>query len=423
MPTRAILSIGLLALFAAGLLAWLSRTPESVRAQVPPSIERDQLDASLGARFTDEQVARHGAYQRSRYLSFALSSLVDVGVLIIVGARLWSPLVTRLERVPGGWAVRSMLAAAILAVGLTIASLPMAYVRGFAIQHAWGLSTQSIGAWFVDQARSVLIGVVIAGVAAVTFFGLVRLQPRAWWLSAWIAFTVLTALLAYLWPVVIAPLFNRFEPLSDAVAVAEYRALADEAGVPIDEVLVADASRRTTTENAYVAGLGNTKRLVLYDTLVTSARPAETRFVVAHELGHEVESHVLKGVLVASIGLLAGFLALRWLSGRDWFWSWSGASGIGDLRALPVLLIFSMVAGLVALPIQNAVSRRFEARADEIAIDLTDEPEAAVSAFRRLAFSNLADLRPPRIAVALFYSHPPIPERIRSVLAETTNGP
>jgi STE24 endopeptidase len=193
-------------------------------------------------------------------------------------------------------------------------------------------------------------------------------------------------------------------------------ALADEAGISVDEVVVADASRRTTAENAYVGGLGATKRVVLFDTLLENDNRGETLFVVAHELGHEKENHVLKGIALASAGLLVGFGALAWLASRDWFFSWAGASGVRDLRGLPVLLLFLALVGLAALPIENVFSRSFERRSDEIAIDLTGNPESGVGLFRRLAFTNIADLRPPDIAVGVLFTHPPIPERIESLL-------
>jgi STE24 endopeptidase len=265
--------------------------------------------------------------------------------------------------------------------------------------------------------RSLLVAVVTSAIAAVAFFSIVRWLPRLWWMWGWAAFTALTALLVFVWPVLIAPLFNKFTPLEDQGLASRIRSLATDAGVRVDEVLVADASRRTTAENAYVAGLGETKRVVLYDTLVRAGDDDETLFIAAHELGHDVEGHVWKSVLLSSAGLLVGFVVLAWISRYDRLWSWASASGIGDLRAIPVLLLFLTTAGLLALPLQNALSRRFEARADEIAIELTRDPSTAVRVFRRLAFSNLADLRPPPPAVFWLYTHPPIPDRIRVLMA------
>jgi STE24 endopeptidase len=223
-------------------------------------------------------------------------------------------------------------------------------------------------------------------------------------------------LFAFLWPIVIAPLFNNFTPLERGPLRDHIVELANEAGVALDDVLVADASKRTTAENAYVAGLGASKRMVLYDTLLDAGDGDETAYVAAHELGHEARDHILKSVGLASLSMLGGFGVLWWLAQRDEAWSWAGASGIADPRALPALVLFVLLAGLVFLPVQNGVSRAFEREADRVAIELTDDPVTAIKVYRRLAFSNLADLRPPGIAVWALFSHPPIPERIENVL-------
>ncbi|MEA2499786.1 MAG: endopeptidase, partial [Actinomycetota bacterium] len=304
-----------------------------------------------------------------------------------------------------------------------LVSLPIGFVRGFVVAHDWGLSTQSFGAWIADQVRSLGVGLVIAGITAIVFYGLVRWQPRWWWIFGWAAFSLLSVLLTFLWPILIAPLFNKFTPLEDPVLTRQILALADQAGVSVKEVLVADASKRTTAENAYVAGIGSSKQLVLYDTLLVNGDTDETLFVVAHELGHKVKNHVVKGLIVSSAGLLIGFALLAWLSHRPWFWSWARADGIADVRALPLLIAFVTVAGLLTLPIQNGLSRRFEREADAIALRLTHDPSTAVRVFRRLAYSNIADLRPNPVATWLLFSHPPIPERIAAAVAESRSAP
>jgi STE24 endopeptidase len=385
-----------------------------VRAE-PPGY--GDTDPSLGANFTDTEIARHGAYRRGQYIGFALGVVLELGLLIVLAKGPVARVANWGDGLVGGWVTTAVVVAAFVGLVTWLGALPLRYVLGFANQHAWGLSNQSLSAWFIDGFRSVAIGGAMAAVAAIAFFGIVRWQPRWWWVFGWIAFAVLNAVLVILWPVVIAPLFNRFTPLTEGPVRARVLELAGEAGVDIDEVYVVDASKRSNLENAYVAGLGGTKRMVLYDTLIEAGGEDETAFVVAHELGHEVESHVAKGVALATLGLAAGFAALAWLSHRTGLWNWAGAEGVGDVRALPLLLIFVSVASLLLLPVQNGVSRSFERRADEIALELTHDPATAVRAFRRLAFANLADLRPPRGLVFLLYSHPPIPDRIRSAMA------
>ena len=399
----------IVAVIAAGLLALVSRTPASLRADA----QEGSTDPSLGATFTDAEIARHGAYRGPGYLALLLTLVVEVVALLLIAR---APLAGVVEHLPQAWPLKAALGGALLAVWMWIVLIPLGYVQGFAIRHAWGLSTQSLAGWLSDQGKGLFLSIVFAAIGAVVFYGVVRWQPRAWWLIGWAAFSILQMLLVYLFPVVIAPLFNRFTPVEEALAT-RVKAIATEAGVEVDQVLVADASRRTTAQNAYVAGLGATKRVVLDDTLLAAGDEEETMFVVAHELAHEAESHVLKGVALSSVGLLVAFSALAWLGAQTGLWSWAGATGISDIRGLPLLMLASILLATLLTPASNAVSRIFEADADRIAFDLTGEADPAVRAFRRLAFSNLADLRPPRALVYLLFSHPPLPERISSATA------
>lgn len=413
-PAWAAGSIIVLAVFAALLLALISRTPATARRAEPPP---GATDASLGATFTEEQVARHGAYREAAYSVYALALLLEVVVLIILIRGPAGRMVEWLQAIPGGWAARAALLGAFVSVVLAISAVPLGYVFGYVVQHAWDLSNQGVGDWITDRARSTAISAGIAAVAAVVFFGVVRWQPRTWWLWGWAAFTLLTAAMSFLWPVLIAPLFNRFTPLPEGPLRTRVVTLGREAGVDVGEVYVIDASKRSSIENAYVAGLGSTKQMVLFDTLIEADDEDATAFVVAHELGHQVEAHVVKNVAIASVGMLIGFGALAWLAQSPGVLSWAGASSISDLRVLPAILLFVLLANLVALPVQNLMSRRFEARADEIALELTGDPATATRVFRRLAFANLADLKPPQPVVTMLFTHPPIVSRINSATA------
>jgi STE24 endopeptidase len=413
-PGRIFLLLVVVSFGSAGVVAFVSRTPAAIRLNRPPP---EATAADKGAHFTAAEIARDGDYQGPNYLSIGLSLAVTLLTLVWLARGPVRWMLNRLEHVPGGWPVQTAIVAAAVAAILALATLPLGYV-GFVIDRAWGVSTQGIPSWLTDQGRSFLITGVTSVVTALAFFGLVRWQPRWWWLLGWAAFSLLTLVLVFLYPLVITPLFNKFTPLHDEKLVNSVHRLAAEAHVHIDQVLVADASKRTTAENAYVAGLGASKRLVVYDTLLAQQNPKETEFVIAHELGHEQKNHVLKGVAFACLGLFVAFVLLLALSGRVSIWRWGGASGVSDLRALPLLLLFATVVTVLTLPFQNGISRHFESQADSVAIQLTHDPAPAVAAFRRLAFANLSDLRPPELAVWLLYTHPPVRDRIQAVLSQ-----
>ncbi|MDQ4142356.1 MAG: M48 family metallopeptidase [Actinomycetota bacterium] len=418
--SRAILIVLLVSSLGALIVALSSRAPAELRNAEAGT---EAVDPSLGDDFTDEQIERHGIYRRSSYLGFLLALVVEVVTLLVLARGPLGRLVDATESWRGGFVTPAAIIGIAVALLVTLAALPLSFVRGHVIGRAWGLSTQNLAGWTLDLVKGLGIGAIMAAVATVAFFVVVRWQPRTWWVWGWATFTILTTVLVWLYPVLVAPLFNKFTPLENPDLTGRIREVAAEAEVEVDEVLVADASRRTTSENAYVAGFGGTKQVVLYDTLLESGSDEDALFVVAHELGHQKENHVLKGIVVSSLGLLAGFGALKLLSAWQPLWSWAGADGIQDLRAIPLLLLFSTILGVLTLPVQNGLSRSFETRADAIAFELTEDPDVAIRSFRRLALSNLADLRPPKLAVLWLFSHPPVADRIRAALVAEGRAP
>jgi STE24 endopeptidase len=223
--------------------------------------------------------------------------------------------------------------------------------------------------------------------------------------------------LSYIAPVILEPLFNRFRPLTDPELAASLRALAERAGVPVRRILVVDASRRTRKLNAYVSGLGRTRRIVLFDTLVADADPREARLIVAHELGHRRARHLAKATLLAMTGaaafVIVAWALLRWPALRQSI----GASGPADPRVMPFLLFLSSALGLLGSPLAAALSRRWERQADAFSLEVTGHLETFESTHRRLALSNLADLDPPRLVYLAWSSHPTPVERISAARA------
>lgn len=369
--------------------------------------------------FTDHQIQTARAYQSPRYVAYALALALGLSVLIVLAfTPLGDRLLIPLRRLP--WPVAAAGTAVVVLLARAILRFPIAFWRGHLHERAWGFSTQSAAGWLLDWAKALGISLVLTGLVYVAFVGLVRTAPRAWpWIAASGA-AVLVVALSFLSPIVIEPIFNRFSPVEDPSLVRELRTLADRAGVPIREVLVADASRRTTKENAYVSGFGRSRRLVLHDTLLRRDRD-EVILVAAHELGHRKHRHVELGTLLGAAGAALTVLVL-WLTVR------SGtpvvaarATGLTDPRLFPLLLLVVSLLTVAVQPMSNWVSRRFETEADRFALQITGDLGTYVDTERGLALRNRSDLDPNPLVYRLLFTHPAPAERIG--LATEGEGP
>ncbi len=372
--------------------------------------------------FGEEQVARAWRYHRALYAAAAARLALGLLVLALlvfgpVGAWLFEPL----GRWP--WWAQVVGFTALIDAVMTALSLPISFWTGFVRERSWGFSTQDLPGFATDRAKAFALGLVLSGAA---FLGLVwsaRVLPRVWPLAAAAVGATLVLALGFLAPLVIEPLFNRFVPLEDRELAAELRALADRAQLPIEEVLVADASRRSRKANAYVSGLGRTRRLVLYDTLLTRASTAEVGLVLAHELGHRRARHLMKGALLGMVGL-ASFVLVLWalLRWPDLRGAIGVPGGAGDPRIVPFILLLTTALQIPATPLAAALSRRWERQADRFSLELTHDLAAFEGTQRSLATTNLSDLDPPRSIYLAFFSHPTAVERIEAARRLASSG-
>lgn len=371
------------------------------------------------AHFTPEDVARGHAYAVGRYWLFAAGTALRLAALALLiltpASAALRNLAVRLS--PARPAVAVAIYIALLVLIFELLTLPLGYYAGFVREHAFGLSTQTRSAWFLDRAKGALLTFVLAVPLGSLLALLWRRYPAHWVLPAWGLAGAAMILLVALAPVVIDPIFNVIRPLRDPAMAQRVMALAGRAGIPVDQVYEMDASRRTRKGNAYVTGIGHTKRIVLYDTLLTGSRPDEVELVVAHEIGHWKRAHIWKGIGLSLLGmgiaLWCGARVLDWAVRRGGF----RLAGPADVAGIPLFLLAMFVLSLASLPIQNAISRTFERQADRTSLELTGNPGAFIRSEVQLARSNLADLAPPRLVVWLLYTHPPVAERIR--MAET----
>ncbi|MFP5225484.1 MAG: M48 family metalloprotease [Actinomycetota bacterium] len=375
------------------------------------------------AYFSAEQLARMEAYHAVRTplsLGAWILGLV-VTLLIAVGptGRALGSWASRICR--GRWLRTAVLLASVASLVPAMAVLPLTVLR-HRHDRAYGLATDDTLSALRDVAVASLVALGLAVVAAVGFMAMVRLAPRRWPVVVGASGSVMLVVLVLLFPVVYEPLFNDFAEVGEPTR-SRISALADEAGVPVDQVLVADASRRTTRNNAYVSGIGSTRRVVLFDTLLEGAPEQEVDLVVAHELAHVRNDDVRNGTLLGVIGIIGGVMALAILLRSRAVLDATGASGPHDPRIVPAIFAFVALAGVVTLPVQNAVSRRAEAQADRFAIQLTNDAETQIQLEKRLALTNLSKPSPPRLLHLIFGTHPTTMERIGIALEAARSVP
>jgi len=412
MGSRGWAAVTLGALVVALIVVAAVRVPWSA----PPAPRADQLAAlrDLPADAVARGRAFHAALRPGSYGALALGLLV---ALILGLTPLGARLVGLVGRPFGGnWIAEAVLGGFVL-VGIgEVVTLPLGMWQE-TILRRYGLSTQTWGSWTLDLLKSYAVGAVIGAVVLLGFFGVTRLAPRWWWAFLAAGAAGLTVLMTFVFPVLVEPVFNKFTPMPDSPLRTNLMAMASADGVPVRDVLVADASRRTTALNAYVSGFGPTRRIVVYDTLLRDAPSGEVEAVVAHELGHAKDNDVLTGTALGALGAAAAVCVVFLLGSWTGLLRRAGADSIGDPRAVGLLLALAAVAGLVGAPLQNAVSRLIEARADAHALAVTHDPSTVEVMEQRLATTNLADVDPPRWEYLMFATHPSVVERIAAARA------
>ena len=368
-----------------------------------------RVPADPSRDFTAAQIARedafHSALRPWTYGRLALG-------LVVVGVLGFTPLGARLVGwMPGGWPVKLALGTVVMLVVARLCTLPLS-AGAYTVLRDYGLSTQTWAAWLGDLGRSLGIGILTSLVAVIAFYAAVRRFPTSWWLPVGLGGAALVIAFSFVYPLVIEPVFNKFTPLQQGELRTSLLELAERDGVAVENVLVADASRRTSTLNAYVSGFGATRRIVVYDTLLEKASEDEVRLIVAHELGHAKRNDVVTGTLIAALAVAVtaslGFLLLSWPG----LLSRAGVESLTDPRSLALVLALVGFVGFLASPIESLVSRRIEARADVHSLELTRDAETFVESEKRLAVNNLSDLDPHPLVYAWFFSHPSAPERI-----------
>jgi STE24 endopeptidase len=353
--------------------------------------------------FSGAEIVRAHEYRRVTRILLVCSLVLE---LVVLGLFAWKGrmLADALAGLGRGRIRTGLLLALAASLGVWLAGLPLAVVAQW-WSRRYGLSNQGYGPWLRDQALAFLVQTLLVGIAVAGAMVLAGRLGGSWWLAGGPALALVGVLFAVVQPLVVAPLFNRFHPVSDRTLAVEIERLARREGVPVEEVLVADASRRTTAANAYVSGLGPTRRIVLYDTMLDGRfTRGEIVAAVAHELGHVKRKHLWKGV--AWFALIA--IPATWLVAA----ATARRGGAGEPAAVALGLLVAFALFLATLPLSNVFSRRYEAEADWLALESTHDPRSVVGVEQKLVTTSLGDPSPPGWVQLFFGTHPTAMQRI-----------
>ena len=379
--------------------------------RVPPSFE-SFIDAAGLADITSYTLAK------SR-LGLA-EGLVSEAVLLLM---VLCGFITALERSLAAWGLPYIVSGLIFffvpGLVLRMIELPFDYTRAFVIEERFGFNRSTLKIWVTDQLKSGLLSVVLFSLLLSLVLWTISSSPRFWWLWGSLIVSCIQLVLALLYPVFIAPLFNKFEPVRDELLAVEITKLMEENGIKVKNVLQMNAGLRSRHTNAYFTGLGKTKQIVLFDTLLESHSHDEILAVLAHEIGHFKKKHVLKQLLLFEAATWVGFyltyLLLEWPLLTSTFGFDSPRPYIG----LFLLGIFWQKAGFFLKPAAMALSRKFEREADLFAASMLKTGSPLASALKKMAADNLSNLNPHPLYVRFHYSHPPLVERT-ALLEETS---
>lgn len=368
------------------------------------------LDEFTLRHFDAAWVAQARLFRWRSIVAYALAQVAQLTLLVFLAYSLPGQRLLRQQGPGTVWPV--LRAAAFVLAATALVRFPFSFYRGFLLEHRAGLSNQTFPAWLADWVMGWGINAVITLAALALLVPLIRSMPRLWWVPAGVVLAVGLVAITALSPVLIDPLYYQFEVLDDEELRTELERMAAELGLDVDEILVANASRRTLRTNAYFTGVGTTQRIVLYDTLLNRFPRDQVLAVVAHELGHWYHRHIWKGVALGSIAILLGLWALQKILRAE-------AARQGwpplDPRLVAHVFLAIMLAGLLLMPVRNGISRHWERQADAISYQLSPKPQATMALYRNLGITNLADPQPNPVLVLLTFSHPPAIQRIQAV--------
>lgn len=376
-----------------------------------------QVPAEFSGHIDQELLAKTSAYTLSRNRLGLVESLLGNLLLIVF---LFGGLLALYD----GWITALtesfLLAGLLFFFGLLLVrgllDVPFSLFRNFVIEERFGFNTLTLRLWLTDLIKGTLVSLILSALLLGGALWLVQLSPAWWWLWVWLFFALFSLFLMYLSPYVIEPLFFKFEAIREEGLEERIRRMMAKAGLDVSRAFQVDASRRSRHSNAYFTGIGRVKRIVLFDTLLEQMDQEEVLAVLAHEVGHWKKRHVLKRLLTAQLIALVGLFLAQKLIDSGMLPGLLGLEHASFYAQLMILSLLASLAGFPLTPLTSWLSRRDEYQADAFARELSGRPEALASALVKLSRENLANLHPHPWYAAFHYSHPPVVERIRSLL-------
>jgi len=383
-------------------------------AEVPPGFEK-HVDSSTLTRIRDYTV-EHGRVDR-------IAAVVSMGVTILF---LFGGLLNRLNSFIGeqGWApvTSGVIFFMVLIYGETLISMPFSLYNTFSIEKRFEFTNQTLGLWLKDFIKSLILNTLLLGFLLYVLLWFIRVLPDFWWLAGWVFMLLFSIFLLYISPYVIEPLFNKFKPMEDISLEGKIKETLARVGLKINRVFSMDASKRSSHSNAYFTGIGHVKRIVLFDTLLANHGDDEIIAILAHEAGHWKKKHILKMLVLSQIIGLVGFYLAHKLTAGDLL----AEVFMLDIPTIHAKLLLAVFIGTLALfpikPLMAYISRLHEIEADNFALQLTEAPVPMANALIKLGKDNLANLHPHPLYAAVYYSHPPMAQRVKRILSEQANN-
>ena len=377
----------------------------------------DRLPPELGGLVSSEELARINAYtvDKSRlFLGEKIAMDVAMLAILVTGFLPWLGGYT--EAVGFNEIFAGFLF--FLAVGaiFSVLVLPFDWYHTFVIEDRYGFNRYDTQTWVLDLIKGACLSAGLLAIVIIPVLWVIRAYPQTWWIFAFAIVSLGELIIMVLYPVLIVPIFNKLEPLEDKELTHKVQALVQRAGMKSRGIVQMDAGRRSTHSNAYVAGLGRSKRIVLFDTLINTHTHNEILAILSHELGHSKYKHIMKSFAWTLLATLVGFYVTYLLMSREWVYTTFGISRTQPYLSLFVISIGLRKTGYFLRPIAMASSRRFEKQADAFAAHIRESAEDLITALKKMAVHNLSNLNPHPLYVWVNYSHPPIPERISRLI-------